>query len=305
MTQDHNQSKTKNASSKVRGIKNLEKLVSKFVNVKKDIAEASNNKDKLTYISRFMCFAALPQSDTGETVFTKNVSFGNIDVRVRIVSEYGVPYGMWARRLLAYLCHQALRNQDPTIYLGKTQSDFLRKIHPKDLFASGGKRGTIKAIKEQSKRLFSAALFIEANDKKQWSFKNSVFVERGSISWTENYRAPWEGSVTLSQAMYEDIKQHAVPVEVEILNKFSSTLAFDVYLWLRWKTHHMRKDAHITWDQLFSQFGHGYQNNLRGKLDFKKEIKKHLVFLSGQFSSIKIQTTKKTISLYKKITSEK
>lgn len=288
----------------VKGIKNMDKLIDKYLNIHKEIQEAVNNKDKLTFVPRFMCFSALPASDTGEKTYQNVMQFGDIVVTVKIFSPYGIPYGMWARRLLAFICHEALRNQDPVVLLGKTQSEFLKKIHPKELFASGGKRGIIKAIKEQSKRLFSASLFIECHDKGEWAFKNSVFIEKGNIQWTENYKAPWEGSVTLSDAMFQEVKANAVPIEIATLNQFSSTLAFDVYLWLRWKTHHLRKDTYVTWDQLFKQFGMGYQQNNRGRLDFKRKIKKHIqntqFLFAGKWSFLFEKSALRIVSTKKK-----
>ena len=262
--------------------KNIEKKLNSLIEIKLEKEKNNSISKDMSYISRFMCFAGLPHSKIPGHVFHRAISFGaSQPVSLKILSEYGIPYGIWARRLLAYICQQAVRNknnqtlntlQKRTIDLGSTQADFLRLVKKSDILATGGKNGSLTAIHEQARRLFSSSIKVESVTQKKWSFKNSLFAEEGMIFWESELRNIWEGRIILSQSFYDDIVQNAVPIESVVIKNLRSALTFDIYLWLRWKTHHLKKDTYISWNQLFEQFGYGYANTAQGKINFRRDF---------------------------------
>lgn len=252
------------------------KQVDNFVQMSSDAQSGECNPNKLTYLPRFMCFASLPHSSIDSNTYTRIIFFGTIKLILKITSPYGIPYGVWARRLLAFLCQEALRTKSKTIFLGKNLSSFLKRVGAKSILATGGKRGTLTILQEQAKRLFSSSIHISCAENQSWEFENTVFASKGLLFWDTNEKQDWAGHITLSDVLYEDIIKNAVPVENGILSNMQSSLAFDLYLWIRWKSFQLKNPVHISWKSLFLQFGFSYSQNSRGLFNFKKEFHKHI-----------------------------
>lgn len=272
-------------------------LAKKIMRLAEDVNSPPPAKAELAYLNKFMCYASLPHSDTGLSSYKRVVLFGDVSIKIYMHSEYGIPYGIWARRLLAYVCQQAILYKKKDIFLGKTQSDFLRNIRREEIMSSGGKRGYLTSIKEQAKRLFTSTLKIESNHSHQWSFNNSTFAEEGAFFENENgskNSGAWSGYITLSDSLFKDIINNSVPIEMCVVQQLQSSLTFDLYIWLRWKKFYTKKEIHISWDQLFVQFGFGYQQNSLGKRDFKKKAKQSFAVLSACKSLLNFQIVYET-----------
>lgn len=254
----------------------------KIADLKQKLQDAQVFKKDLAYLNRFMCYASLPHSDTGELSYKRNIQFGSKNVQVYMHSEFGIPYGILPRRMMAFLLQQAVQKQSRVIEIGQNQTQFLNNM---GVMASCGKRGYLKAVKEQAKRLLNSYISVRCDQEEKWEFSNSVFAESGSIVWHDDIKKPWSGTIQLSQALFNDIIDNGVPIEMCAVKEIQSSLAFDIYLWLRWKMHHLKKDTYISWEQLFQQFGFGYQETSRGKADFKKEF-------TNKFSLIKFLNQK-------------
>ena len=250
-----------------------ENLVKKLSELKLQLQEAQVIKKDFAYLNRFMCYASLPHSDTGELSYRRTIEFGAKTVQVYIHSEFGVPYGILPRRMMAFLLQQAVRNKTNVIHIGNNQTQFLNNM---GVMASYGKRGYLKAVKEQAKRLLNSYISVRCDTEDSWEFSNSVFAEKGSILWHEDVKKPWSGEIHLSMPLFNDIIKNGVPIEMCAVKSIQSSLAFDIYLWLRWKLHHLKKDTYISWKQLFQQFGFGYQDTPRGRLNFKKNFLEYL-----------------------------
>ena len=62
-------------------------------------------------------------------------------------------------------------------------------------------------------------------------------------------------TLTLSLDLFHEIQRAPVPVDLRALRALTSPLALDLYTWLTWRLHGLRRPTAIPWPQLYTQFG--------------------------------------------------
>ena len=66
----------------------------------------------------------------------------------------------------------------------------------------------------------------------------------------------WESKVRLSEAFFNEIIRHPVPLDMNTLTALKrSSLGLDLYLWLTYRTFTLRAPLRLSWRLLYSQFG--------------------------------------------------
>ena len=66
----------------------------------------------------------------------------------------------------------------------------------------------------------------------------------------------WESKVRLSEAFFNEIVSHPVPLDLTTLKALKrSPLGLDLYLWLVYRTFPLRAPLRLTWRQVYRQFG--------------------------------------------------
>lgn len=70
----------------------------------------------------------------------------------------------------------------------------------------------------------------------------------------------------LSEAFYEGLRRHPVPIEESAIGAISNnSMAIDIYVWLAYRLHSLSKPTTLTWRATKGQFGAGFaaMNNFR------------------------------------------
>ena len=116
---------------------------------------------KLThgFFARAMVLASLPHSKPNDTVFERQN--GSYSLTMTGNRKYGLPYGSIPRLVLAWLTTEAVRTKKREIVLGKSLAEFMRQI---DLEPTGGRKGTITALRNQMLRLFTTTISCTYSD---------------------------------------------------------------------------------------------------------------------------------------------
>lgn len=185
----------------------------------------------------------------------------------------GVPYGSLARLLLSYVVADAVRSQSPEVYLGSNLSAFLDSL---SLPRTGGKRGSIAAVKNQILRLFTASFAATVFDQNFFRVR-TVQVARDFALWGESGRTAqstlWQSRVILSDDFFREIMARPVPVDMRALRALrGSPVRLDLYTWLTYRLASLEHERLYPWDALHSQFGAGY-GRLRA---FRSAFSRHL-----------------------------
>jgi hypothetical protein len=228
----------------------------------------------LGFMARAMTLASLPHSKPKVTEFERKNGPFTLSIVAR--SAVGLPYGTVPRLLLAWLTTEAVKTKTRELVLGDSLSSFMRQL---DLVPTGGRWGTIKRLKEQTRRLFSASIAATYDDGRGVTEVGHRVTDQYQLWWDPKDPAQaslWQSTVTLSDPFFREIIERPVPVDMRALNALKrSPMALDIYVWLTYRMSYLKNPTEITWAGLQGQFGAGYPDDDadgQGRRDFKKNF---------------------------------
>jgi hypothetical protein len=227
------------------------------------------------YIARAMVLASMPHSEPKETYFERE----NGKYRLSMVADpkVGLPYGSIPRLLFAWMTTEAVRTKSRELKLGKSLSQFMRSL---DIEPTGGQKGTIKALREQIRRLFATTISCTYSDEDHEAGLRMLLVDEYDLWWTPKDPGQyglWESTITLSEKFFNEITRSPVIFYMEALKALrKSPMALDIYMWLTYKNSYSTKPVIISWESLQMQFGAGYPETSQGKANFKLKFREAL-----------------------------
>jgi hypothetical protein len=123
----------------------------------------------------------------------------------------------------------------------------------------GGK--SYRLVKEQAKRISLCRLTFFGGLGERELLRNGAFVE-GAITMAGTIDQPslWQDQVRLDEAFYRALCEHPVPVSETALRAIGPrSMALDVYVWLAYRLHALKRDTEVSWTALYAQFGAGFK----------------------------------------------
>jgi hypothetical protein len=238
------------------------------------------------YMARAMVLATLPHRKLPDDVIVYERQNGDYTLSLLANPKYGLPFGTIPRMLMSWVTIEVVRTQSPTLLLGDTLSDFMAKL---GYTSTWGKRGMVKQLKEQAKRLFSTGISCTYYNPQRGRTIHQAYIAKDYSEWwlpyNPNQRTLWESSVVLSSDFFEEIITRPVPISLEALaNLHKSPMALDIYFWLTHRNFGHPSIGHIGINSLQQQFGSNYPFTPQGKRDFKKWFLQALKKVSGTYS---------------------
>ena len=217
---------------------------------------ASEADPDLGFMARTMALCSLPRSNPGNRLQYKRVN-GPYKLVMIAGADCKLPYGSLPRLLLAWLSTEAVRTRSREIVLGKSLSEFMRKL---DLHTSGGSsRGDRTRLRNQMRRLFHAHVSLIYEDERGEASMSSLIADRREFWWNE--RKPgepvlWDSKIRLGEDFFNEIINHPMPLDMNTLKALKRcALGLDLYLWLTYRTFALRAPLRLTWRQVYQQFG--------------------------------------------------
>lgn len=223
------------------------------------------------YVPLIQC--TFPHSEQpGITTYTR--CNGRLELTIATSQEdVGLPYGVPARLLTIYAATEVVRTRSREIFLGRTISEFLRRL---DVANTRGKRGSVTIYQDQLKRLIHSVFTVEEglegrDGRKGIHIRKVLFAEEARL-WGD--ATAGEGSsILLSTPLFESMLERSAPLAFDAIRALrKSPLDLDIYAWLVYRLYHLRRPLLIPWSELSLQFGHGY-TRLR---DFREFFQKSL-----------------------------
>jgi hypothetical protein len=256
-----------------------------------EVAERSAKQaNAIGYVAKIMVSASMPSRNPGKNEFTRHN--GHTRLTIHAPSEIGIPYGTYPRMLLVWIVSEAKRNRSREVYLGESITDFLRNLGK---IGSGGNTGSLKALREQSKRLFSSTITITSETKDRFEVENVSLAKSASVIWQPQQSSEWSATLLLTESFYEDICKRAVPIDLRVIQACSHyPLAIDIYCWLTYRNYGLRRPVVVTWKQLANQFGNVYSNHRHFKPKFLNALKRVSLF----YPDATYLKTKRGLTLY-------
>jgi hypothetical protein len=255
----------------------VEKLITETLAIEADSAQ---NAGALGFMARAMVQATLPHKKVEGNEFERRN--GAFTLSLMAPARVGLPYGTVPRLLLAWLTTEAVKTQSRELELGDSLSGFMREL---GLTPTGGARGDITRLKNQTTRLFSSTItaIYEGGDKT--AILNRSIADKVVLWWhakNPEQAALWCSTVTLSEQFYREVIAHPTPVDMRALRVLKrSPMALDLYCWLTWRTSYAKKPSLIPWAALAMQFGSDYGRLRAFKASFLAELHKVAVVYAG------------------------
>ena len=217
------------------------------------LVRASETDPDLGFMARLLVLCSLPRSNPGNRLQYKRVN-GPFTLYMTASGGNNLPFGNLPRLILAWVCSEAVRTQSRVLVLGKSLSDFMRKL---DVYSSSGEKHT--RLRNQIKRLFGCTVSMIYEDEHGEARVSSLVADHAEFWWNE--RKPdecslWESKIELGEKFFNEIISHPVPLDLNTLTALKrSSLGLDLYLWLVYRTFALRAPLRLTWRLLYSQFG--------------------------------------------------
>ena len=236
--------------------KNLDKFITDALAIEE---EAAQDAGTLGFMARALTQATLPHSKKEGMEYTR--VNGDYTLTIIAPSKVGLPYGSIPRLLLSWVATEAVRTQEPTLYMGGNLAEFMRKL---DLQRTGGAKGDITRLRDQTMRLFSSIISCSHTSEDKKRFANYGFqIACKTILWWDDPN-PGEcvreiSQVTLTQEFFKEVTTNPVPVDMRALMALKqSPMALDIYTWLTYRMSYLKRPTIIPWEALQMQFGSDY-----------------------------------------------
>src|ERR1700722_6954367 len=177
----------------------------------------------------------------------------------------GLPYGSYARFILLFLQSEAIRTRSREIELGRSMKVWLGSMG----LSIEGK--TYKQVNEQARRISGCTLTFYADRTGAQIRSRGGFVKT-EITMTdvvEDQPTLWQDRVMLDEDFYRALSEHPVPVSETALRAIGPrSMVIDVYIWLAYRLHALKRDVEVGWPALYGQFGAGFKSIKRFKQHF-------------------------------------
>jgi hypothetical protein len=211
------------------------------------------------YVPLIQC--SFPHADPGAVAsFTRRNGWLELTLSTSR-PDTGLPYGVPARLLTIYCASEAVRQQSPEIYLGRSVHEFLRLL---DIPITRGERGSLRVYANQLLRLIHCAVTIDENIRDTLGrtglhIRQALFVQEARLWWDESDGVGQGSSMVLSAALYESIIERSAPLSTSAIRQLrKSPMDLDVYAWLVHRLFTLSRPSTLSWVQLSGQFGHSY-----------------------------------------------
>jgi len=240
------------------------------------ISERPTSKD-YAFVHTILCQVGLPRSKVeGEKFERKNgkasllVTAGSIWDGNKFVQQ-GVPYGTFARLVLAYLSSYAVKFKTKEINIGRSTREFLSKINTLD----DGRN--YQALWKQVTAL--AACRIQLGYETATYNGQPIATFDAWVTTNDKMESLWPGVITLSSDFYNTLSAAAVPIDFRAyLTLKKSALQMDIYTMLVHRLFRIEgKPIFIPWQAVKNQFGQEYKTAKDFKRAFVDALKAALI----------------------------
>ena len=205
------------------------------------------------FLGRTMALCSLPRSNPGNRLQYKRVN-GPFTLYMIAGGGNKLPFGTNPRLILAWVCTEAVRSGSRDLVLGRSLSEFMRKL---GIASTNGR--TQARLRNQMKRLFNCSVQLTYTTAGRETTASALVAELTDFWWNpkqSDQTGLWESKVRLSEAFFNEIVSHPVPLDLTTLKALKrSPLGLDLYLWLTYRIFALTTPQRLTWKQVYRQFG--------------------------------------------------
>ena len=205
------------------------------------------------FLGRTMALCSLPRSNPGNRYQYTRVN-GPYTLYMTVTGGNKLPFGTNPRLILAWICTEAVRTGSRDLVLGRSLSEFMRKL---GIASTNGR--TQARLRNQMMRLFSCSVSLAYTALNHKATAAVLIADTTDFWWNPKHpdqTVLWESKVRLSESFFNEIVSHPVPLDMNTLKALKrSPLGLDLYLWLVYRIFGLRAPQRLTWKQVYRQFG--------------------------------------------------
>ena len=220
------------------------------------LVKASEADPDLGFMARLLALCSLPRTNPGDRLRYVRRN-GPYTLVMNAGSLHELPFGNIPRLLIAWICTEAVRTQSRELVLGRSLSEFMRKLGITS--DSGGSRGELTRLRNQMKRLLGCTVSLVYEDELAETRVSSYVADRAVLWWDPrrpDERMLWKSKIRLGEDFFNEIIRHPIPIDMNTLKALKrSSLGLDWYLWLVYRTFALTRPLRLSWRQLYRQFG--------------------------------------------------
>jgi Plasmid encoded RepA protein len=202
----------------------------------------------------------------------------------------GLPYGSYARFILLFLQSEAIRTGSREIELGRSMRVWLGCMG----LSIGGT--TYRLVNEQARRISGCSLTFFADRSGAQIESRGGFVKT-AISMSnviDEQPALWQDRVLLDEDFFRALRDHPVPLSESALRAIGPrSLVIDIYIWLAYRLHALKRDVEVGWPALYAQFGGGV-GRIRG---FRKYFIECLALATAAYPEARVEIGQRGVIL--------
>jgi len=228
----------------------------------------SDDAEKMGFTYSGFALTSLPHKPQTELVWKRdghNLTMLVESGRGRDGKPLGLPYGSYARFILLFLQSEAIKTGSREVELGRSMRVWLGTMG----LSIGGT--TYRMVNEQARKISGCTLTFFA-DRAGAQIKSKGGFVKTEITMSNvigDQPAFWQDRVLLDEDFYRALKEHPVPVSETALRAIGPrSMVIDVYIWLAYRLHALRKDIEVGWPALHAQFGGGFSRLRRFRAHF-------------------------------------
>jgi len=260
--------------------------------------------NELAFMSSSFIQATLPHSDPGDVPLWYRQN-GNYTLTIQPflapqngqIKNFGIPYGSIPRLILAWANAETVKTKSQELVLGKSLSEFMDKV---GIEISGGPRGGITRLKNQTLRLFSARIsMMYENGHGGLGLTDARLAKQSYFFWDSKQpaqQALWESKILLTEEFYKLLLESPVPLDWRVLRSIKrSPMALDLYMWMSYRMFTLKKPQKIKWETLALQFGSEYKNIRH----FRAKVRENFLKIMTIWQDLKVDlNSDQAVTLY-------
>ena len=267
-------------------------------------SEDPQSAGEIAFMASPLVQVTLPHSNPGDDVEIWSRENGDLSLYIRSgvtrVNEkkykpLGLPYGVYPRLIMTWICTQVTQHNRRRLDLGESLQGYMRDL---GVTPSGGRQGTTRRFREQMRRLFAAQIGMIWRKPGREKRQTAVLADQIDLWWDPkdpNQTTLWESSVRLSKPFFEAIRKRPVPADKRVLREIKdSALAIDLYFWTTYRAACIEEPLVLSWQQVHDQMGADYSQVKH----FAAEAREHLQEISLIWTDLQYETPHGRLKLY-------
>ncbi len=253
----------------------------------------SDDAEKMGFTYSGFALTSLPHKPQTDLLWKReghNLTMLLESGRDRSGKPLGLPYGSYARFILLFLQSEAIRSNSREVELGRSMRVWMGSMG----LSIGGT--TYRMVSQQAHRISGCTLtfFTDRQGAQIKSKGGFVKTEITMANMLGDQPSLWQDRVLLDEDFYRALREHPVPVSEAALRAIGPrSLVLDIFIWLSYRLHALKREVEVGWPALHAQFGSGFTRLRR----FREHFIEALALAMAAYPDARVELSERGVIL--------